>query len=189
MGRTLGMVALVAALVGVVVVIVWVARQPRGPVTQGSAVEIPEPDEPATPIEISGGEIVQRDEDGEVLWRAKFGGAIEIDEQGRSLQHTDVVWELQRDGVTDLSVKAPTMRADYDARLLVFGEGVDITADDGAARFVVDDLRYELDTDKLIGEGEVSFRYGGFAMTGTRLVIDHANDKVRVTDATLSFDE
>lgn len=188
MGRTLGMVALVVAIVGVIAVVVWVVRQPRGPETPDSAVETPVPDEPATPIEISGGEIVQRDADGEVLWRAKFGGAIEIDEQGRSLQHTDVVWELQRDGVTDLSVKAPTMRADYDAGLLVFGEGVDITADDGAARFVADDLRYELNTDKLIGEGEVAFRYGGFSLTGSRLVIDHANDKVRVTDATLSFD-
>ena len=188
MGRTVGMVALVAAIVGVVVVIVWVARQPRGPITPDSAAETSVPDEPATPIEISGGEIVQRDEDGEVLWRAKFGGTIEIDEQGRSLQHTDVVWELERDGVTDISVKAPIMRVDYDARLLFFGEGVDIAADDGAARFVVDDLRYELDTDKLIGEGEVAFRYGGFTLTGSRLVIDHANNKVRVTDGTLSFD-
>ncbi len=186
MRRTLGMVALVVALIGVVAVIVWVARQPRGPVSPDSAVKIP--DKPTPPIEVSGGEIVERDEDGKILWRAKFGGVIEIDEQGRSLQHTDVVWELERDGVTDISVKAPVMRADYNARLLTFSEGVDITADDGAARFVVDDLRYEFDTDKLIGEGEVAFRYGGFALTGSRLVIDHANDKVRVTDGTLSFE-
>lgn len=187
MNRRLGLVALAVALIGLVLVAVWVVRQPRGePQTGPEVAPAEEPDVPA--IEASGGEVVHRDESGEVVWTAKFGGTISVDEQQRRLRHTDVHWELQRGGLTDLSVRAPVMEADYDSRLLIFSEGADIQAEGGRARFVVDEVRYEFDTHKLISEGEVAFSYGGFTLTGTKLVIDNANRKVRVSNGCLRFD-
>lgn len=187
MSRGLGLGALLAAALLLLVVIVWVARQPRGEPEPGPEVTAPE--QPAAPaLEASGGKVVHRDESGEVVWTAKFGGTIKVDETQRHLRHRDVVWELARGGLPHLSVRAPVMEADYDTRRLTFSEGVDVQAYDGAARFVVDEMRFEFDTQKLIGEGQVAFIYGGFTLKGTKLVIDNRNKKVRVSNGTLSFD-
>ncbi len=192
MRKTLGLATLVAAIVGVIAVVWWVSRQPTAPIEpdigENGPGEIAEPAEDNGPVEVSGGEIVRRDEGGEVIWRATFGGTITVDEQERTLKHTDVLWELQRGGIKDLSIKAPVMEADYDSRMLTFSEGVDIQADDGQARFVVDEVRYEFDTEKLISDGQVAFMYGGFTLRGSRLVIDNRAQKVRVSDAALSFE-
>jgi len=187
MSRRLGLLALLAAVVGLVAVVVWVILQPRGTVETPPGPEAEPTAEPEHEItlEAGPGEIVHSDESGEVVWSAKFGGSITIDEQRRHLKYTDVVWELERSGLTDLSVRAPIMEADYESRLLTFSEGVDIQARGGEARFVTDELRYEFDTEKLIGEGEVAVSYGGFTLTGTKLVIDNRAGKVRVSNGTL----
>ncbi|MCD6359640.1 MAG: LPS export ABC transporter periplasmic protein LptC [Armatimonadetes bacterium] len=189
MSRRVGGIVLALAALGLLAVIVWVGRQPKGEQPSGEAAttEQEAPDSNAT-VEASGGELVHRDRNGRPVWSAKFGGTITLDEQRRRLRHTDVVWRLESDGRIDLSVRAPVMEADYDTRSLTFSDGVDVQARDGKARFVVDRLRYEFDTGKLISDGEVAFMYGGFALRGSRLVIDSRNDKVRVSNATLSFD-
>jgi len=187
MSRRLGLGALVAAALLLVLVMVWVMRQPRG--EPEPEPEVAAEQQPAAPsLEASGGEVVHRDERGEVVWTAKFGGTIKVDAQQRHLRHSDVVWELARGGLPGLSVRAPVMDADYDTRRLTFSQGVDVQAYGGAARFVVDELRFEFDTHKLIGEGQVAFRYGGFTLKGTKLVIDNRRKKVRVSNGTLRFD-
>ncbi|HUS81277.1 MAG TPA: hypothetical protein VM283_08425 [Armatimonadota bacterium] len=194
MNKRLGVVALALALVGLAVVVLWVMRQPAGPETPANAVE-PHPGSrqgeqgpKLQGVEISGGQIIQRDENGQVQWRAKFGGTISIDEQAQIARHSDVVWELEGGGIEHLKVKAPIMEADLKRRLLTFSQGVDIEAKDGRARFAADQVRYEMGTGKLIGEGQVAFEYGGFTLTGSRLVIDNRNQKVRVSSARLEFD-
>jgi len=193
MKRTLGVVVLGVALVGLVVVALWVMRQPTGPETPANVVEAPPGGEqpPQGPrlqgVEISGGKIVQRDANGKVQWSASFGGTISIDEQAQIARHSDVVWELQGGGIEQLKVKAPIMEANFAQHLITFTKGVKIEAKDGHAHFAADQVRYEMGTGKLIGEGEVSFDYGGFTITGTQLVINNRAQTVRVSDGRLRF--
>ena len=76
MRRTVGLVVLALAVLGVVAVIVWVVRQPRGDdqLPPEDTVAGPEDEDEGISVEASGGEVVHRDEDGEVVWSVKFGG-------------------------------------------------------------------------------------------------------------------
>lgn len=184
MRRWLGLGALAAAVLMLLLTIVWVVRQPRGEAPQEPAPSAPE-QAADTSLEASGGEVVHRDANGQVVWTARFGGTITVDEKQRRLRHTNVVWEMARGGLPDLSLRAPVMEADYNARLLTFSDGVQVQAYGGKARFDAQRMRFEFDTGKLIGEGKVSFSYGGFTLTGTRLVIDNRSRKVRVSNGSL----
>lgn len=175
-------------LVGVIAVVVFGGRAADHP--EGiEPPEVAEPEDPwdsaeETPVQVSGTEITAR-EHGEVVWRATFSGEIEIDERAGTARAEEVKWYFEGEGFDALSLEAPLMEADYGQRLLSFSRGVRIEAEDGRLQFAASAVEYQFNTRKLIGSGDVWMRSGDYMLTGTRLVIDNATEKIRVSNGTL----
>ncbi len=123
-------------------------------------------------------------EDGEIVWRASFGGEVEVEPEGIA-RAEDVHWVFEGQGFDDLELRAPVMFAGWEERVLRFDRGVEITAEGGGLSFRADEVVYQFDTHKLIGTGQVRMRRGAFVLTGSKLVIDNNTQKIRVSDATL----
>ena len=194
MRARLGMTILVAAGVILVAAVVFVATRGRPVAVEDwelnkevPLIRRPGEEEPTTegPIQVSGTELTVADEAGEIIWRARFGGQIELDQQGRTARAEQVHWQFEGEGFAGLIVDAPIMTADYQMRLLHFSQGVSIEAEAGAMTFSARDVKYEFGTRKLICTGDVRMRRGAFVLTGDRLVIDNSTEKIRVTNGEL----
>jgi len=194
MRARLGLAILIVAGVVLVAAVVFVATRGRPtPVEDWELnkevplVRQPGEEEPTSegPIHVSGTELTVTDEAGEVIWRASFGGQIELDQQGRTARAEQVHWEFEGEGFEDLIVDAPIMTADYDMKLLHFSEGVSIEAEGGELTFSASDVKYQFGTRKLICTGAVRMRRGAYVLTGDRLVIDNNTQKIRVTNGEL----
>lgn len=199
MRQRLGLIALVLAgllLVGVIVLVTITGtpdREPEGPAS---------PDTPAnaaggadngeaddgvdvTGMQVSGTELTIREE-GKVIWRASFGGEIELDEDQNVARATDVKWEFEGEGFEGLSLEAPLMRADWDERRLHFSHGIVIEAEGGNLRFSANTAEYQFDTKKVIGRGDVRFQRGSFYGRAEEVVVDNRRKTVRLKRGTLT---
>jgi len=179
-------VLLGAAVAGVLAVVVFVVTRSRGPEPAESpetaaarAAARAERAERAK-IEVSGTEVVRRDANGQVIWRVAAEGVLEYDEQQRAVRAEDVKWVLEKSGLGDLTLTAPLMEADYDSQRLEFSRGVAIKSDKEDASFSAERIEYQFDTEKLVGEGNVKVRRGGFTGTAREMVIDSRARKVRL---------
>lgn len=139
---------------------------------------------PTGPIVVSGTELTV-EEDGRVIWRARFGGQIELDQQGRTARAEEVDWRFEAKGFEGLSVQAPIMTTDYNQRELHFAQGVVISADEGDLRFSARQVRYQFDTHKLIATGDVRFRRGSYSGQAEELVIDNNRKLIRLKRGSL----
>ena len=188
-GRLPQILLIIASLLlaGVIVFVAVSVRSgppPEDPVPIDSAEPWEEEEPEEAPVEITDTEITAR-EDGEVVWRATFAGEIEIDERAGTARAEQVRWHFAGQGFDALSLDAPLMEADYGREVLSFSQGVRIEAEDGRLQFAAGRVEYEFNTRKLIGSGDVWMRSGEFMLTGTRLVIDNATEKIRVSNGTL----
>jgi hypothetical protein len=141
--------------------------------------------EEETGIQISGTELTIREE-GEVIWRASFGGEIELDKDNRVAQATDVLWEFEGQGFQGLTLTAPQMRAAWDERRLHFSEGVLIESEGEDLRFRADTAVYQFDTQKVIGRGDVRFQRGNFYGHAEEVVVDNRREVVRLKRGSLT---
>lgn len=135
--------------------------------------------QPTGPIAVTGTELTV-EEEGQVIWRASFGGQIELDQQGRTARAQQVNWQFEGEGFEGLTVQAPVMTADYDLRQLRFAEGVVISAEEGDLRFSAGEVRYQFDTHKLIATGDVRFRRGSYSGQAEELVVDNNAKVIRL---------
>lgn len=187
MRRTAGWVALAVAAAGLVAVGVFAVVQmrapqgPEGPAVPAEGTREPAAEESGKPaIELSGAEVVRRDEQGEVIWRVAASGTMEFDEEQRAVRAEEVNWVLEKGGLGKLTLTAPLMDADYEGKRLLFSEGVLIASDEEDASFRAERMEYQFDTEKLIGSGQVKVKRGGFTGTAPELVIDNRANKVRL---------
>lgn len=186
----LGIAALL--LVGVVLFVVLRARPANGPETavapantlDGDGSGEPEDGEEHPDIQVSGTELTIS-EDGEVIWRATFGGEIELDEEHNIASATDVLWEFEGPGFEGLSLKAPRMRADWNEQRLRFSDGIAIEGEGGSLRFSADTAEYQFDTHKVIGRGNVRFQRGNYYGRAEEVVVDNSRRVVRLKRGSL----
>ncbi len=183
-----GLAILILAGVGVIATVVFMAMRGKPTPVEDWELnkEVPlilgpgeEPAETQAPIEVAGTELTVV-EDGEVVWRASFGGQIELDQQGRTGRAEQVDWQFEGKGFEGLAVRAPLMVADYDMKELRFSSGVDIEAEKGDLRFSANDVTYQFGTHKLIATGDVRFQSGAFAGEAEELVIDNRSRTIRL---------
>lgn len=180
MRRRPGLIALLLAGAGLLAVVVFIALRGQ-PGDEQAPRPAPTPDEPEEaqgPIQVRGSELTVR-EDGEVVWRASFGGEITLDREAGTAHAQDVAWRFEGEGFDDLSLRAPLMVADYDAGWLRFSEGVAIEAE-GAMSFSAGEVQYDFDARTLLGIGGVRFARGRFEAEAEQFVIDNRARQIRL---------
>ncbi len=131
-------------------------------------------------VNIRGGEIVQKDEDGRVLWRVKAEGEMTYDDKADVVRGTDIEFEINRQGKPSIGIKAPSFKADYAAKLVTFPQGVTGELLDAPGDFVASRLEYQLTTEKLIGTGGVELHRGSYSAGADKLVVDVRNREIRM---------
>ncbi len=136
-------------------------------------------------VKVSGTEITIREE-GEVVWHARFGGEIELDEDQNVARATEVVWEFEGEGFEDLTLEAPLMRADWNEQRLRFSDGIVIQAEGGELRFSASSAEYQFNTRKVIGRGDVRFQRGNFYGRAEEVVVDNQRRIVRLKRGSLT---
>lgn len=187
MWRRPGLVVVATAVLVAVVVTVLSLRATRPtPVRPEAPITGPLPSGEQTTtkpknLRIDGAEVTQRDKEGSIIWQARAAGRFDFDEATQTLQAENVHWELVRTGQEKLIVEAPQFAAHYKDKRIDFAQGVRVFTQSKSQMFEVDSLRYEFNTQKLIGEGTVTFRLGQCQATGKRLVIDNRAEQVRLT--------
>ncbi len=128
-------------------------------------------------------------EEGEVVWRASFGGEVEMDEEQKLASATEVLWEFEGKGFKGLTLEAPLMRAAWDEKRLTFSGGIVIEGEDGTLRFSCSTAEYEFDTHKIIGRGDVRFQRGNYYGRAQEVVVDNDRKTVRLKRGSLTLRE
>ena len=132
-------------------------------------------------LTMEGAQVTQRDEAGKIVWQVSARGQFGYSEDNEVLRAEDIRWELTRPGQDSLIVEAPLFLASYPERNITFSEGVRAYTPDKSQLFEMAELIYQRDTDKLIADGRVRFRYAGYETTANRLVIDNRAHEVRMS--------
>ncbi|MGC9318043.1 MAG: hypothetical protein ACP5KN_08410 [Armatimonadota bacterium] len=186
MGQRPGLIVLIAVGLGLVAVAIFVAIVGR----PGQQVPAERPEEleeqaeaeqsEAPQAQVSGAEVTVSDAQGEVVWRASFGGEITYNEDNRIARAEDVHWLFEGPGFEGLNVKAPVMMAGWEEKVLRFAEGVTIAAHGGDLSFSAAAAEYQFGTRKLIGRGDVRFQRGSFSGRVEELVIDNRAELIRL---------
>ena len=185
-GLTIAVIAVVGGLAVAIVGTIW-ARRPAA-VVGPAEVQIPETGPPSAEqalselpdLTIEGAEVTRRDH-GNILWRLSAAGEFDYARDGQALRAQDIRWELMRQGQQNLIVEAPSFLASYPERTIRFSHGVTAYTADKSQFFEMPELVYQIDTEKLIAEGKVRFRYDQYQATANRLVIDNRAEQVRMS--------
>ncbi len=184
-------IVVIVVLVAIAAVIIGTRLSPRPPaVSEGMPQQAIEPAQPSIEqsittlpnLTIEGAQVTQRDEaTGEIIWQVSARGQFGYSEDNEVLRASDIRWELMRPGQDSLIVEAPLFLASYPERKITFSEGVSAYTPDRSQLFEMSRLVYQTDTEKLLAEGGVRFRYGGYQATGNRLVIDNRAQQIRMS--------
>lgn len=197
MTKRLGLIVLavtVVLLLGIVLLVVLRSRPappPEGrdvseaPVNEATGGDGAEEPDDGPDIEVSGTELTISEE-GEVVWRASFGGNIEFDEDQNVAHATNVLWEFAGEGFEGMTLEAPMMRADWDEGRLRFSDGIAIDGEGGELRFTANSAEYQFDTRKIIGRGDVRFKRGHFYGRAEEVVVDNNRRVVRLKRGSLT---
>ena len=180
--------ALAVAAVVAAAAVVWVSVRTARPGKPGPAAptaeQQPSDEETAEQprdMRIDGVEMTQMDIDtGNIIWRLRAESRFEYDESTQTWRANNIRWELDRADQETLIVEAPEFAARYKEKRIDFAGGVRAYTQSKSQIFEVDTLRYEFDTQKLIGQGSVRFRVGSYEASGKRLVFDNRRAEVRI---------
>ena len=182
-------IAVIAVLAGLAVAIVGIISARRPAAVVGPAeVQIPETGQPSAEqalselpdLTIEGAEVTRRVQ-GKVVWHLSTAGKFDYDRNTQALRAQDIRWELTRQGQENLIVQAPAFLASYPERTITFSQGVTAYTADKSQFFEMPELVYQTDTQKLIGQGRVRFRYGQYQAIANRLIIDNRAKEVRMS--------
>ncbi len=193
MKARVGLMVLVLALAGLIVTVIFIIvySHPTEMEERAEGEEVPvfvapgeESPRPEGPIQVSGTELTVSEE-GRIIWRASFGGEIELDQKGRTARAEQVDWRFEGEGFQGLTITAPVMVADYNAGTLRFSGGVVIATEEGDLRFSANEVSYQFDTHKLIASGDVSFRQGAYSGRVRELVVDNRTKTLRLKQGEL----
>lgn len=176
-----------AAVIAVVVLVLTVAtiylaahRHPSAPGEQAGP-RLPK-NEGKLPqaVQVSGGQIEQKDKSGQVLWRVSAAGELEFDKDRQVAVGKNVKFELTQAGKSPITMDAPAFEANYNKQKLIFSQGVTGQMPDKASRFKVNQMEFDFATRKLLGTGGVQFSQGQYTATAKEIVVDTAQRKVRL---------
>jgi|LSQX01.3.fsa_nt_gb hypothetical protein len=182
----------IGVLLLAVVVLLVLRSRPDGPETGPDGAEAPanaaaENGEAGGESDVQLSDVsVTISEEGEVVWRASFGGEVEMDEQQQLASATDVLWEFQGEGFEGLTLKAPLMRASWEDQRLSFSGGIAIEGEGGKLKFSAKTAEYQFSTQKVIGRGDVRFQRGNYFGRAEEVVVDNKQKTVRLKRGTLT---
>lgn len=181
-------VSIAVALLAVLAVgLVWYARQansqPR-PSPPGSASgATPSQAKPAAklpPARAIGGDIVQKDRAGHVVWRLEAAGSITGSKESGSLQANDITFETAGGKMGKAwTAKAPSASVSYGSKRISFPQGIAAHARDGSLAFTAARAEYQMDTRKIVGEGKVKATFPSGTATADRVTVDTVRGEVR----------
>jgi LPS export ABC transporter protein LptC len=167
--------------------LVWYARQangrpgpPQQTLNSAQSGSTAKPPTAALPAKATGGEIVQKDAAGQVLWRLKAKGSITGSKESGSLQADDITFETAGGQAGKAwTAKAPSASVSYGSKRIVFPRGVEARAKDGSLSFTADRAQYQMDTRKIVGQGEVKATFPAGTAQADRVTVDTVRGEVR----------
>jgi len=142
----------------------------------------PAPGQPTpTGMSLEGAKIEQRDPQGALEWTVTAHGDLEFDKDSQTVTGRNVRFEMTDKAQMPCLLDAPVFRADYDAKVLTFDEGVTGRMTSNSAAFRVNHLVFTFSTQKLVGSGGVRFSQGQYLATAQNIVVDPKAKKVRLS--------
>jgi LPS export ABC transporter protein LptC len=161
--------------------LVWYAKHTAGPPPSPAPSGVPvAPPPKASRLSAAGGDIVQKDQSGKVLWRLKIAGSISGSEETGAVQARDITFETAAAQAGKAwTATAPGAYVDYGNRRITFAKGVKVHAQDGSLSFAADRVEYQMDTRKIVGDGDVRMTFLSGKVAAGRIVVDSANGEVR----------
>lgn len=155
------------------------SNETQAPEKQAAKHPAEQPKEQA--LSIQGAQIEQKDKFGKVEWKVKAAGTLQFDKNQQVGLGKNVQFEIVQNGKTPIIVKAPSFRADYKAKKLLFTDGVSGRMTTVEATFKASRLEYDFDTRKLIGSGGAEYHQGGCTATAGTIVVDVNTAKARLS--------
>jgi LPS export ABC transporter protein LptC len=185
MRQRLGIIIIVVGVVAVAAVVAYGLTRPAAPAAAPKPTAPAQPAQPDNPIKgdvkIEGAQVTKSDKQGNLEWSLQAGSDVQVKAGSKQAQAKNVHWSLQQGANTEWVVEAPQILIDYETGRAVFTDGVRVQSADGSRRFTVNQLTYEPDTKRLVGEGEARFSMGGTWITGPRLVVDTRANTARLS--------
>ncbi len=172
-------ILVVLALTGFIARRVLHTNRPRSHRAPPLPASSPAPRRPS-PVQAVGVSYKEYDAQNNLLYEVEFETG-EFDADRKLVSATGVKAKLIREGGPAILVQAPAMTAAQSDRILRFLSGAQAWLEDGSAHFWASALVWQIDTRKLISEQGGTFQYGGFKLTGHRLVWDTLTRRVRIS--------
>jgi lipopolysaccharide assembly outer membrane protein LptD (OstA) len=139
------------------------------------------PPSASSPVNAAGADIVQKDKAGAIVWRLKVAGSITGSEQAGAIQANDITFQTAAVKAGKAwSAKAASAYVSYGTSRITFTKGVKAQATDGSFAFTADHADYQMDTRKIIGEGNVKMTFPAGKATAERITVDTTRGEVRV---------
>ena len=158
---------------------VWYAKQWSGrPASQ--PLSAPVKPSAVPPVRATGADIVQRDKAGNLAWRLKVAGSITGSKEAGSIQANDITFEtgLAKAGKV-WTAKAGSADVSYGKSRITFTKSVKAQATDGTLSFTADRVEYQMDTRKIVGDGNVKMTFPLGTATAARVTVDTVRGEVR----------
>lgn len=173
-------IALVVLVLSVGAIYLAAHRHPQTPEQAAATAAKAETSGQPQAVQVSGGQIEQKDPSGKVEWKVTAGGDLQFDKDRQVAVGKDVKFEMVQTGKAPVTVNAPVFEANYTTRKLTFTQGVTGQLSDATSRFTANRLEYDFDTKKLLGNGGAQFVQGQYVATAQEIVVDAAHKKVRL---------
>ncbi len=162
-------------------VLVWYAKQANGRRPQLPQPSPVKPPSSTPPVSATGGDIVQKDKTGAIVWRLKVAGSITGSEQSGSVEASDIAFQTAAvKGGKAWTAKAGSAYVSYGTSRITLTKGVRAQATDGSMSFTADHADYQMDTRKIVGEGNVKMTFPSGTATAARITVDTTRGEVRV---------
>lgn len=134
-------------------------------------------------------QIVKRDRDGNILWKANVGADLQYDKASGRLQGKDVECELIIDRETTLYVQAGAIQTARKPTVLQFSGGVSANTNATDASFRAQRAFWNTGSQTLRGVGDVRVYHRGFVARGRVLRVDMVARRAEVSgDASLTYE-
>jgi hypothetical protein len=117
-------------------------------------------------------QIVKRDDQGDIVWKATFGADLSYDKASGHVQGKQVACELVVDPDRTLRVRAGGLETTGSGGVLTFTGGVEAGTSEGGTSFRAQQASWDTQTRTLQGVGDVVITRGAFVARGHELSVD-----------------
>jgi ethanolamine utilization microcompartment shell protein EutS len=157
------------------------AREARLPAVPRATRAKPPPGDQSV-VSLEGeSQVVKRDEDGDILWKASFGADLSYDKASGRVHGRQVECELIVGPDRTLRVRAGGLETTGTGGVLTFTGGVEAGVSKADTSFRAQQASWDTQTRTLRGAGDVMITRGSFVARGRELSVDTAAQQAEVS--------